>query len=253
MDRSRSNQFAWNLVTRMDRRWVLQGLGVTLVAAALLTRPIPTAAQEATPAAPLIGETFVGETSDADAFVAVVVAEPQAGEEARQVRAYLCDAAEIVEWFTGSASGDEVELSSEDGARLTAALSPAAVSGEITLATGGTLTFDATPATGVAGLYTINFTDEGMVRGAAVDGQAQLEGLVAAAPLVAPGAEEGHYPIVLTISRADGEAGAILGSVSASEAGEGRLIVLPDGRSKGTAGCGPRGCGGGGGRFSITQ
>jgi hypothetical protein len=250
MDRSRTNQFARNLVTRMDRRRALQGVGVTL-AAALLTRPMPTAAQEATPAAPLMGETFVGETSDADAFVAVVVAEPQAGEEARQVRAYLCDAAENVAWFTGSASGEEVELSSEDGARLTAALTPAAVSGEITLANGGTLTFEAAPATGVAGLYTITLTDEGMVRGAAVDGQAQLEGLVAAAPLVAPDAEDGHYPIVLTIRRADGEAGAILGSVSASGAAEGRLIVLPDGRSKGTAGCAR--CKGGGQTLSITQ
>ena len=52
--------------------------------------------------AAITGE-FVGETRDADAFVAVVAEEPrEGGGGAREVRAYLCDGESINVWLTGT-------------------------------------------------------------------------------------------------------------------------------------------------------
>jgi hypothetical protein len=65
----------------------------------------------------VVGE-FVGKAPSAEAFVALVAGKPKDGE--REVRAYLCDGQKISEWFTGTASANELSLSSERGAKLEA-------------------------------------------------------------------------------------------------------------------------------------
>src|SRR5688500_5504094 len=91
-------------------------------------------AQEATPRAGMAdtptpftdqvftGHGFVGEVAElptGQAFVAVVVADPQSGEE-REVRVLLYGDREnqIREWFTGAVTGDRLALVSEGGAAL---------------------------------------------------------------------------------------------------------------------------------------
>ncbi len=97
--------------------------------------------------------TFVGKVSGSDAYVAVVAA-------GKEVLAFVCDGDRLVkrrgtmaEWFAGPRSGNRLELVSENGARLEASLGARRAAGKVTPAKGATLTFEARPATGDAGLY----------------------------------------------------------------------------------------------------
>jgi hypothetical protein len=102
----------------------------------------------------VVGE-FVGEIPSADAFVALVAGKPKDGE--REVRAYLCDGQKISEWFTGTASANELSLSSEGGAKLEAKLTTEAATGTITLSDGGdSFDFEVPQATGIDGYYPLN-------------------------------------------------------------------------------------------------
>ncbi len=126
-------------------------------------------------AEPVTGE-FVGDIPEADAFVSLVTEEPQGqGSEEREVRAYLCDGKQLNEWFWGSVSGEELELASDNGARLNARVSSEGASGTLTLSDGESFEFLAPPASGVEGFYPVNITPEGQVSGTSWSGS-QLEG-----------------------------------------------------------------------------
>ena len=102
----------------------------------------------------VVGE-FVGKAPSADAFVALVAGKPKDGE--REVRVYLCDGQKISEWFTGTASANELSLSSESGAKLEAKLTTEAATGTITLPDGGdSFDFEAPQATGIDGYYPLS-------------------------------------------------------------------------------------------------
>ena len=58
---------------------------------------------------PFQGETSVGETSDPNTFVGVVVGRA-AGHEARPTRASRCAGAERSRWFVGELVDDRLEL-----------------------------------------------------------------------------------------------------------------------------------------------
>ena len=177
--------------------------------------------------------TFVGEAQDEDAFVAIVAASPEEeGEDEPEVRAYLCDGRDVTEWFTGTASGNELDLSSESGARLQGNLTPEASTGTITLEDGERFfDFAAELATGVAGLYNATVSDEGQVRGISETG-GEIEGQVADEPQ----AEGGGYPVSGTITSPDGETQDFEAFASSDEAGEEfRWIVLEDGEVKGAS------------------
>lgn len=134
---------------------------------------------------PVAGE-FVGELPDANnTFLALVADEPQNGEEPRGVRAYICDGADISEWFVGEVSVDEVQLTSEGGAQLAANLTPEAATGTITLPDGQSLDFEALPATGIEGYYPVTVSPNGQLSGttwgdARVEGQATGQGVLSA-------------------------------------------------------------------------
>lgn len=143
----------------------------------------PTAgnAQESTPSAgavqPFSGETFVGPTSDPNAFVAIVIGDED--EDGREARAYLCNGADVIEWFdqgglTGEGDG-QLDLRTSDGARLAGTVSEATVTGEVTLPDGKLLTFEADHASGAEGLFTSTVETDGHVAGISAEG-AQLEG-----------------------------------------------------------------------------
>jgi hypothetical protein len=217
-------------------------LTVVLASLTLPARALPSAAQEATPASlaagtptPFLGETYVGETSDPNTFIAVVVAEAEGDGGARQARAYLCNATTIDVWLTGTLTGEQLALQAEDGARLEGTLGDAGVEGMTTLADGMSLPFTAQPATGIAGLYTVTFEAEGRVHGVSATG-GQLDGRVeadAGTPGASPAA--GAW-LVMTLTSPEGETAELEAAVIPStrvEAGTARLIVLEDGQVRG--------------------
>ena len=176
---------------------------------------------------PVVGE-FAGEVSDANAFVALVAGESQDGEEAREVRAYLCDGREINEWFRGTAEGNKLDLTSEGGAHLEGNLASEASTGTITLDDSESFIFTADPATGVAGLYEVVLSDNGQLLGTSQRG-ALLEGRVADVL-----EEDGSYPVSGTITPPEGEPRSLEAVSNTTEPGELRFIVLADGRVKGS-------------------
>lgn len=212
-----------------SRRAILGALAVAAVP--LIRRAAPTVAQEATPAAlaAFAGETFVGETSDPETLVAIVLGE-EAGDAPRQARAYLCNglARTIDVWLTGEAVADRLELTAEDGSRLTGALNEAGVGGGATLADGRSLVFTALPATGLAGLYTVTMLPEGRMEGGSAAG-AELVGVLA--DEVAPAGEAYRYDVAVTTP--EGVTAEITIRTGVAEEGAFRTIILPNGRGKG--------------------
>ncbi len=188
--------------------------------------------------APTVAGSFVGKIPDlsGDPLVAVVAAEPQQGEEQREVRAYVCDGTDIKEWLWGSASGNDLDLWSESessspgGSQLEGELSSEGVTGAVRLSDGRTATFEAPQATGIAGLYNASILGNEL-SGASETG-ARLEGR-----LDEPITSGELLRIPLTITSPDGETRNIeagifsdldLTSVS-GEPRELRIIVDSDG------------------------
>lgn len=169
----------------------------------------------------------MGEVPNADAFLALVAEEPKEGGSTREVRAYLCDGRNVNEWFKGSVDGNGLGLSSDNGASLKGQLARDGASGTIALADGTSYAFNATPVTGIAGLYDVVQSAEGRVSGTS-EGGGRLEGQIAEEPR-----RDGRYLVGGTITAPDGQS-RDFGSISTSrEASEMRLIVLSDARVKG--------------------
>ena len=161
---------------------------------------------------PVVVGEFVGKVPDTDAFVALVSEKLKEGEEKREVRAYLCDGQEISEWFVGQDRSNELDLSSEGGARLDARLTDTAATGTITLpnAGGEALNFEASPATGVEGFYVVSVpSEEGQVNGTSTRG-AQIRGSRSGAQVgatITPPEEGGGKPLDFNIFAPDIEEG----------------------------------------------
>jgi len=185
--------------------------------------------------APPVTGSFVGVAPDVapegEAFVALVASgTEEEGEAQRQVRAYLCDGQSINEWFNeGSVEGNELNLTSEGGARLEGSLATEAATGTITLNDGESFTFTADLASGGAGFYDVNISEDGDVRGTSEAG-GRIEGEVAERPRQ----EDGSYPLTGTITPPNGDPLELaLAAPSAVEDGEYRWVVLSEGEVKG--------------------
>lgn len=124
--------------------------------------------------------TFVGNANPSEhGFVAIVATAPREGGQARDVRAYLCDPlGGINEWFRGSVTGNQLNLTSENGARLTGSLARDTADGSVTLADGRPVSFTARLATGHSGLYEVRMSSNGRFTGTS-DSGARVEGQVA--------------------------------------------------------------------------
>lgn len=175
------------------------GIGVSLLALGLLLAGCAGASGGGTQE-PVSG-SFVGEVSDPAASVAVVAAEPEDGEDAREVRALIYGDSEnwTVEWFTGSAKGNDLDLSSEDGARLDGELTSDGATGTITLPDDTEIPFEAASATGVAGFYEVTILEDGQVSGVSETG-ARMEGELADEP-----SGKNIFPINGTLTPPEGE------------------------------------------------
>jgi hypothetical protein len=225
MTRSRSHP----LLT--DRRTVL---GMLLATALLATcDPRRGSAQEATPAAlaRVSGETFLGETSDPQTFVAIVL-EGGTGEEPRSARGYLCNGLlrSIDVWLTGQLDGDQLLLTAADGSQLTGVRNAAGIGGGVTLGDGTSLLFTALPAQGIAGLYTVAMLADGTMQGRATSG-GQLTGTLQ--DQGTPAGERFAYAVTLTPPTEDAAPVSMTIRTATSEEGEFRVIILADGQGRG--------------------
>jgi len=122
---------------------------------------------------------WVGKVEDTDAFIALV-------SNGTELTAYVCGGP-VSQWFHGQAGVDQldlvagtVDLSAGSGAKLQAQLTQETASGSVTLADGQTYAFQATQATGDAGLYRSEETvdNEKSVGGWVVLNDGQLRGYV---------------------------------------------------------------------------
>ncbi len=216
---------------RVTRREMLLTTGGALAGVLLLAGCGGGEGAQKKSAPPPVAGGFVGEVPEAatNPFVAIVadVPEGEGGGDEREVRAYLCDGDRINEWFWGSAGGNELELSSDGGARLEGNLAPDTSTGQITLPDGRSFPFEARLAGGVAGLYEVTVSEEGLVRGIS-EGGGRLEGRLAEEPN-----EEGLYPLSATVTAPDGTSQDFEALAPDAEPAEGRWVVLEDGRVKG--------------------
>ncbi len=190
--------------------------------------------------APPVTGSFVGVAPDAapqaEAFVALVASGTEdEGEAQRQVRAYLCDGQSINEWFNeGSVEGNELNLTSEGGARLEGSLATEAATGTITLDDRESFTFTADLASNVSGLFDVNVSEEGDLRGTS-ENDGRLKGMLAHQL-----GEDGLYPVSSIFTAPDAERLELVVLSAVHETDEYRSIVLPDGEVRG----GPKGGGG---------
>lgn len=138
---------------------------------ATLTAPTAVAAL-ATPATKPAGNSelakgnLVGRTSNADTFVGMVVN----GDE---VMAYVCDGKNMSQWFTGKVQGDQISLSAENGAKMTASVKKSTTTSEVQATTGTFL-----DSTGQSLSFTSNATDNlgkaGLYRASGTSGESKM-------------------------------------------------------------------------------
>ena len=168
--------------------------------------------------------TFLGKVTGTNALVAVVAA-PTAEKEKRQaVRIYLSDGSKLSEWLAAAVERNSFTATDRD-AEVKGELNGNSVKGTITLPGGKTARYDASRATGAAGLYELTVSPKGKIRGASATGI----GLTGKTALEAEGTG--------TLKLADGTRHKFDVTGTAGElelrSGELRLIVLGDGELRG--------------------
>lgn len=98
----------------------------TLSAPTAPPRDLPTAGSAG---GALTNGSFVGRVAGSDAFVAIVA-------NGADVMAYVCDGKNLAQWFKGQRQGSAIELTTEDGARLTVNMTSSAGTGSLRQASG---------------------------------------------------------------------------------------------------------------------
>jgi hypothetical protein len=202
-----------------------------------------------TEATPVAG-TFVGEVGSGDRrkvpFIAVVAAPAKNGQQAREVKVYVCDGFGINEWFPGSATGDRFKLTSDDGdAEVNGRLTASSVTGTVTLPDGKSIRFNGKPATGPGGLYDVTASRGGQLRGTSTT-EARLAGRQAQQET------NGRYPLTATIRVPAGKRFRVATTPTRPVTGSFRWIVLSDGLFTGDR-KGVRTAEGGGGDYFIRE
>jgi hypothetical protein len=176
---------------------------------------------------PVVG-SFVGEVSGTTAFVAVVAAPAAGKKDSRAVQVYVSDGRRLSEWFSGSISDNSFVAKSDDGdAEATGKLSGDSVTGTVELPVGKTVTYEAGPPSGAAGLYDLTVSADGDLSG------------VSAAGLGVTGEVTMRRRGTGMLRLVDGKrlefdvVRSAAGDVIRLRAGQLRLIVLPGGELKG--------------------
>ncbi len=176
---------------------------------------------------PLDG-TFLGKVTGTNALVAVVAAPAAGKQERRDVTIYLSDGSKLSEWLDAAVERNSFTAASTDrGAKVKGELSGSSVKGTITLPGGDTARYEASRASGAAGLYELTVSPKGKLSGASATGI----GLTGKAALGTDGSG--------TLKLADGTrhkfdvTGNAGDSDLALRSGQLRVIVLGDGELRG--------------------
>ena len=182
--------------------------------------------QEKGGAAPVVAGHFVGDATPSTTqhtFVTIAANSAEEGSDTREVRAYLCDGQQISEWFRGSVSGNNLDLTSDSGAQLKGSLAPEAATGTITLPDSEkSFTFTLKPASGPAGLYNVSIADDGSFIGTSERG-GRMEGKISQ-----QADSQGYYPFAGTITPPDGQPADFNVEANDTSPGDARLIVSGD-------------------------
>jgi hypothetical protein len=171
--------------------------------------------------------TFVGKLAGTNTFVAVVASPPARGKDGRPVNVYVTDGERVSESLAGSVHSNRFTGDSDDrDAQVKGTISREAVTGTVKLPGGKTVRYEATRASGPAGLYDLTVSSKGKLSGSSATGV----GLTGEAPLRERGTG--------TLKLADGKRRKF--DVTAEDAarlraGQLRLIVLRGGELRGAA------------------
>jgi hypothetical protein len=176
---------------------------------------------------PLDG-TFLGKVTGTNALVAVVAAPPTGKEKQQAVTIYLSDGSKLSELLAGPVERNSFAAATDDrDAQVKGELNGKSVKGTITLPDGKTVRYEASRATGAAGLYDLTVSPKGKISGASATGI----GLTGKTALGADGKG--------SLKLADGTRHKfeVIGTAGDSElglrSGELRVIVLGDGELRG--------------------
>lgn len=187
-------------------------VAAVLVTAALVAGAVPAAARESAtgPATAKTGATtYVGTVKDVGSLAIVV--------DADGAFAYLCDSADVTNWFRGTNKSGALDLQAPSGASIAAGVTAKALDGLLVDVDGTATSFKLKPAKGDAGLYRTEQVIDGVGYAAGwvvlpngkVDGQVSAANLAGAAVLPTPGIVANAPTTVTTVA-----APAILGSVA---------------------------------------
>jgi hypothetical protein len=176
---------------------------------------------------PLDG-TFLGKVTGTSALVAVVAAPPAGKEKRQDVTIYLSDGSKLSELLAGPVERNSFAAATDDrDAQVKGELNGNSVKGTITLPDGKTVRYQASRATGAAGLYDLTVSPKGKISGASATGI----GLTGKAALEADGAgtlklaDGTRHKFDVTENAGDSELGLRFGEL--------RVIVLGDGELRG--------------------
>lgn len=117
--------------------------------------PAPGTGQDTAQPAAQPAAQFVGKVEGTDAYIGIVI------NPSGQALAYVCDNYKISPWLKGTATGEKVELTADDGTRLDATRKDDTVTGTLTLG-GADHTVTATAASPPAGVYRATATRDGV-------------------------------------------------------------------------------------------
>jgi hypothetical protein len=179
--------------------------------------------------------SFVGEVSDTEAFVAVVAAPAEGGEDSGAVQIFVSDGRGLSEWFSGPITDSSFFAKSDDGdAETKGKLTVDSVTGTVDLPSGRTVRYQASPPSGAAGLYELTVSSAGELSGASaaglgVTGQITIGKRTGMLRLV----DGKRLEFSVTRTRA--------GDLAHLRAGQVRLIVLSDGELRGAGKARPAG------------
>jgi hypothetical protein len=172
-------------------------------------------------AEPLVS-SFVGKAEPSQkAFVAIEVVGREADSGERKLNAYLCDGWNIWEWFEGSMPENELDFTSDNGAKLKATYTQKAIAGTIALSDGTSFTFETSPTTGGSGLYTVKIGSDGRF-----DGFSKAGGFIRGTIDEAPSG--GTHPTMGNVTSPEGERFHFEAASFYLNTVEARLIISDD-------------------------
>lgn len=179
------------------------------------------------PAAKLDG-TFLGKVTGTKALVAVVAAPASRNEKQRDVTIYVSDGSSLSEVLGGALERNSFAARSADrDAEAKGELTGSSVSGTVKLPDGKTVRYEASRATGAAGLYDLTVSAKGKLSGASATGI----GLTGKTALGGDGS--GSLKLADGTRHTFDVTGKATGGERQLRSGQLRVIVLGDGEMRG--------------------